>query len=150
MFSKFIHTFSIIGESNKLAPFQQAVQQAGITCHVLGFSSRGRVFEVLCKAHMLWLPSLGEGFQMVMAVAWSHGCIPITSDVSSLSQYVHHGINGFIWTLHGAIPFVDVLAKALPRMALDSDGIAQQVWKSSQVFFRSSYRERILRELIDA
>ena len=49
------------------------------------------------NAHFLLLPTTAsEGFPKVVAEACCFGCIPIVSDVSSISQYVHDGENGFI------------------------------------------------------
>ena len=100
--------------------------------------------------HMLWLPSHGEGFPKVVAEAWSQGCIPITSDVSSLPQYIQHHLNGFIWPLHGDISFGNVVAQALPHIAQQGNSIAQKGWHSSQAFSHSRYKKRILTDLIDA
>jgi glycosyltransferase involved in cell wall biosynthesis len=148
--AKQIQSFTIIGEGDLLHPLEEAVKKAGIEARVLGFSNRETVFEVLGQAHMLWLPSHGEGFPKVVAEAWSQGCIPITSDVSSLPQYIESGENGFLWALNGPLSFSDVVANAIPTLSDTGASIAKQGLNASKAFLHSRYKERILSELIDA
>src|SRR5690606_1663355 len=61
-----------------------------------GYLSRTEVHEIYKKSHAIVLPSASEGFPKVIAEAMNYGCIPIVSDVSSISHYIKHNDNGFL------------------------------------------------------
>ena len=61
-----------------------------------GYLSREDVHTIYKQCHGIILPSASEGFPKVIAEALNFGCIPIVSNVSSISHYVHHGVHGFL------------------------------------------------------
>ena len=62
-----------------------------------GFVNRKRLFNIFSKSHFIVLPSQSEGFPKVIAEASNFGCIPIVSNVGSISQYIKDQENGFLW-----------------------------------------------------
>lgn len=61
-------------------------------------ASKEEIFNYLANAHFLLLPTTSsEGFPKVISEAWLKGVVPVTSNVSSIPQYVRDGENGFIW-----------------------------------------------------
>ncbi len=65
---------------------------------VLGPASKDKVLEILEESHLLLLPTTSpEGFPKVISEAWLKSCLPVTSDISSIPQYVKDGKTGFVW-----------------------------------------------------
>lgn len=62
----------------------------------LGSVGRKQIEEVYKAADMIVLPSASEGFPKVVAEAAAFGCIPVVSDVSSISQYIVDGKSGIL------------------------------------------------------
>lgn len=65
---------------------------------VVGAAGKDRVLEILEESHFLLLPTTSpEGFPKVISEAWLKSCLPVTSDISSIPQYVKDGKTGFVW-----------------------------------------------------
>ncbi|MBK8551410.1 MAG: glycosyltransferase family 4 protein [Ignavibacteria bacterium] len=60
-----------------------------------GFLDRESIEDVYERSHIIILPSESEGFPKVIAEAAAYGCVPIVSDVSSISSYFNDR-NGFL------------------------------------------------------
>lgn len=67
-----------------------------INVEVLGPLKRDEINVYYKKCHCFILPSFSEGFPKVIAEAASYGCIPVVTDISSLSQYISNGTNGYL------------------------------------------------------
>jgi glycosyltransferase involved in cell wall biosynthesis len=61
-----------------------------------GALNQNELFEILKTCHAIFLPSRSEGFPKVLAEAMNFGCIPITSKVGSISQYIKNLESGII------------------------------------------------------
>jgi glycosyltransferase involved in cell wall biosynthesis len=61
-----------------------------------GYLNRKALQQYYQQCHLLVLPSRSEGFPKVVAEAAAYGCIPVVSDISNISQYIHHNQNGFL------------------------------------------------------
>lgn len=85
----------IIGDG-ALMPVVQASANASDRIKVLGYLDRKGLKEYYKSCHFLLLPSRSEGFPKVVAEAAAQGCIPIVSDISNISVYVHDNSNGFL------------------------------------------------------
>jgi len=96
--NQLIHEVYLVGDSNTRKTFEDMVNDLSISIHFLGFLQRDALFAILKRSHVLVLPSKSEGFPKVIAEGWNFGCIPLVTDVSAISQYVHHQQNGFIFS----------------------------------------------------
>jgi glycosyltransferase involved in cell wall biosynthesis len=61
-----------------------------------GYLNREALQQYYQQCHLLVLPSRSEGFPKVVAEAAAYGCIPVVSDISNISKYIHHNQNGFL------------------------------------------------------
>ncbi|MEM2793435.1 MAG: glycosyltransferase family 4 protein, partial [Candidatus Methanomethylicia archaeon] len=61
-----------------------------------GHTSHEEKIEILRRASALVLPSLFEGFGMVILEAWAYKKPVIVADLPPLNQIVEHGRDGFI------------------------------------------------------
>lgn len=48
------------------------------------------------ELHLILVPSVYEGFPMVIMEAMSHGVIPVSTNVGGISEHITHGINGLL------------------------------------------------------
>ena len=68
----------------------------GIPNKFYGNLTQVELFEILKKSDCIILPSKSEGFPKVLAEAMNFGCIPIASNVGSISHYIKDGASGMI------------------------------------------------------
>ncbi len=88
--------FHIIGEGDLKSQLEKAINEIGIPSKFYGNLTQVELFEILKKAHCILLPSKSEGFPKVLAEAMNYGCIPIASNVGSISHYIKDGVSGII------------------------------------------------------
>lgn len=87
----------IVGDGEWRDKIKNAIHKPGrIKIHLLGFLDRVEINKLYEQCHFIVLPSQTEGFPKVIAEGAAHGCIPVVTDISSISQYVEHGKNGFL------------------------------------------------------
>ena len=105
---------------------KQALPQAALETWPAKISLRGTVpmSELLLeygRADLLVLPTLSDGFGMVVSEAMSQGCAVITTERAGVSQFIEHGRNGLIVPAGDA----DALAAALEWCAANREALAQ-------------------------
>lgn len=81
------------GSGRKL--FEEKAAGIKIKIKFLGFISREELKTVYSKSHLILLPSESEGFPKVIAEAAAFGCVPVVSDISSISQYFNN-VNAYL------------------------------------------------------
>jgi len=89
-----------VGKGKDFKKLELAIQNhpLGAKIKLLGEASKITVMKLLSEAHLLLLPTTSpEGFPKVISEAWLNKCIPVTSDISSIPQYVKEGKTGFLW-----------------------------------------------------
>ena len=86
----------IAGDGPLKEELTQMAKCLNIAVEMPGFQSRTQLNQIYAKAHFLILPSDNEGFPKVVAEAAAFGCIPITTAVSCIGQYVIPKENGFL------------------------------------------------------
>ncbi|MFD1014595.1 glycosyltransferase [Winogradskyella rapida] len=86
----------LVGAGVGLAAYQAQAEALGLSVIFHGFLSRSAVHGIYKRSHAIVLPSASEGFPKVIAEALNFGCIPVVSDVSSISHYVKDGQTGFL------------------------------------------------------
>jgi len=91
-----IKEWVFLGDGPLKEPLDSALINCGIKAQIKGVVSQDTVHQELEEAHFLILPSRSEGFPKVISEAWNYGCIPISSDVGSIPQYLKDGSNGFL------------------------------------------------------
>lgn len=130
-----VASVDFIGDGPKRAVYENKARQLNIPMNFLGLKPQEMVHERMEDAHFLILPTTAsEGFPKVVAEACCFGCIPIVSDVSSITQYIFDGKNGFI-ILHVNIQqnLLNQLHKALQsnaetlmQMAIEASSVSNK------------------------
>ncbi len=91
-----IQAIHIVGDGPHKHNLEEKIKDVQLPIVLHGALPRNAVFDIYRRSHFLLLPSRSEGFPKVVAEAANFGCIPIVSDVSSISQYVNDN-NGYLW-----------------------------------------------------
>jgi glycosyltransferase involved in cell wall biosynthesis len=95
----------------------------------------------------LLLPSTAsEGFPKVIAEGAAYGCIPLVSNVSSITQYIEHGQNGIILdplTPNQLIKEINLLHQNQAKT------IALEAHEMAKAFTFSRFTERLKKEVFN-
>lgn len=147
-FRKNIGTIHVVGTGSRMDIYKEQVSGLELPIVFHGVLSRDAVHNIYKQCHGIILPSASEGFPKVVAEAMNFGCIPIVSNVSSLSHYIHDGENGFL------MDAVDVKSlKACIEHVLNLSSDAYDRLKSSSIegmlrFSYSYYNKRLLDDVL--
>ncbi|MBV6478569.1 MAG: D-inositol-3-phosphate glycosyltransferase [Ignavibacteria bacterium] len=76
----------IAGDGILRSEFEKSAEQTGVKITFKGYLSKDKMYGMYESSHLIVLPSESEGFPKVIAEAAACGCVPIVSDVSSVSQ----------------------------------------------------------------
>ena len=79
-----------------------------------------RVLELMRGCDVLILPSLSDGFGLVVLEAMSQGLTAIVSDHSGVADVIEEGVNGFVAPVRG----VECMVSRLELLAKDSERLA--------------------------
>lgn len=93
--NKDIEQIIFAGDGPERANYEGTKSVTDVKLVFKGFMDREELKEVYGKSHLILLPSESEGFPKVIAEAAAYGCVPIVSDVSSISSYFNDE-NGFL------------------------------------------------------
>jgi glycosyltransferase involved in cell wall biosynthesis len=140
-----IEKICIIGTGRNLDYLEDFLAQNTLYIKIeyLGSQSKDKVVELMQNSHFLILPTTAsEGFPKVIAEAWSVGCIPISSNISSIGQYVIHHQNGFIWEYRKKVDFANVLNEALNFRLQDLKVMVEKGFAESQKFTYLNYENK--------
>ncbi|MFL0352426.1 glycosyltransferase [Xanthomarina sp. GH4-25] len=87
----------LVGDGPEKAYFEELSKTAGVTFKFHGFLPRQEVFEIYRACQVYLMPTTAsEGFPKAIAEAMNYGCLPIVSNISSISQYIINDVNGLI------------------------------------------------------
>jgi glycosyltransferase involved in cell wall biosynthesis len=116
----------------------------------LGAQSKEEVFKAMLDSHFLLLPTTSsEGFPKVIAEAWSKGCLPIVSDMSSIGQYVQHKKNGFVWNRDEAKDYSEILNESLSLEEHQYNGMVTLGANQCELFTYEYYCLRIKEKILN-
>ncbi|MDZ4712090.1 MAG: glycosyltransferase [bacterium] len=90
-----IGEFIFAGDGSERKKFEDESKDIKLKISFKGFLNRTELEQVYKDSHIILLPSESEGFPKVIAEAAAYGCVPIVSDVSSISMYFNDS-NGFL------------------------------------------------------
>lgn len=111
-FTDAIQELIIAGDGPEFLEAKVASEKMKIPVTFTGYLDHTEVRNVYVRSHVIVLPSDSEGFPKVIAEAASFRCIPVVSDVSSVSQYISHKKSGFLLkentaeAIHAAIVYL--------------------------------------------
>jgi glycosyltransferase involved in cell wall biosynthesis len=111
----------------------------------LGTQSKEAVLNLMRTSHFLILPTTAsEGFPKVIAEAWSVCCIPISSNISSIGQYVRNYENGYIWEYRKNIDFAFILNDVLKFDSQLLKVLSKNGFAESQKFTYFNYENKLV------
>ncbi len=114
--------YEVVGEGSLRPELERLAEELGVRRAVrfLGYVDDQTLDQVYRRAHVMVMPSTGEGFGIVYLEAWKHGLPVIVGNRDASAEVVTHGVNGLcvdpdsIEDLAGA---TIGLLKDLPRAA---------------------------------
>lgn len=144
-----IHTIHIVGDGKSMSAYKRRVKDSELNFRFHGFLARHEVHKIYELSHCIILPSANEGFPKVISEAMNYGCLPIVSDISSLSHYIKNEVNGF---LIYPITSENLHVKIKKVLNLTPSEYAQMI--TSQInernkFTYSYYNNRITNEILE-
>lgn len=98
--------------------------------------------EILKEQDVFVLPSLQDGFGMVVPQAMACGLIPIVSSAAGASELIQNQVNGFVIEPGSAEPLIQVLKKLVSHPDLVSH-VAEKVKETIPELNWSQYESRI-------
>jgi len=137
-----------IGDGAKFEHYKEQCIALDLPATFHGFLSRKEVFEVYRECQFLLLPSTAsEGFPKVIAEGMNFGCIPIISNVSSITQYVNEE-NGYVVKPTTSNRLQEVLQVAFANSEEGLNELAVSGHSSVKNFTFEYYTHRILSEIL--
>jgi len=129
--NNFIEMVYIVGGGNKIEFFMEKVSKiSNINIKFTGSINRDELNKIYTISHIIVLPSKSEGFPKVIAEACAYKCVPIVSDVGSLSQYINRK-NGVLLKkntasdVYNAIIFLKNNRLLLKKLSLECNKICE-------------------------
>ena len=136
----------IVGDGKLMSQLAGIVKQSRVKIKLVGFLKRDKVEELYIQSHIVALPSKSEGFPKVIAEGAAYGCIPLVTNISSIGQYVKHGINGFVLADNKPASIACVLDQIASKS--DLKNISQSATALGTLFTYEYYKERIVNEIL--
>ncbi len=143
-----IHTVHAVGAGPKTDLYKKLARENDLPIVFHGHLSRIDVHKIYEKSHAIILPSASEGFPKVIIEAMNYGCIPIVSDVSSISQYIKHKENGFLIKQLNVKSVLNILSEFLNLSEKEYERIRHNEVLDMYKFSYSFYNSRIKDEII--
>ena len=118
--------------------------------HFLGALPRKEVFKAYKECHLIILPTTAsEGFPKVLAEAANFGCIPMTSTVASIPQYIRDGKEGFLWNYESESFEEWFKNTAYDIEETDLRTMAENSYNFASLFTFDHYLHRIQNEILN-
>jgi glycosyltransferase involved in cell wall biosynthesis len=138
----------LVGAGVQMAAYQKRVDGLVLPIIFHGYLSRTEVHQIYKKSQAILLPSASEGFPKVIAEAMNYGCVPIVSDLSSISHYISHTENGFLME--------DVNVSSLQTCLMALLGMEQSAYKLMastpltfiNAFSYAHYNQHLLKDIL--
>jgi len=140
-----------IGDGKEKSDFEEIAKKLDFDIFFHGFMNRKEVIQIMKESHLFLLPSTAsEGFPKVIAEAASFGCVPVVSDISSITQYVKNGVSGYILN-NKSNNMVEELTKCLDQILIGNIDLKQIAFKAhaiSERFTFEHYNYRIKNDVL--
>jgi len=143
-----IKNIHIVGQGLAIQEYKREASKLELNFNFHGFLSRTNVHEIYKTSHAIILPSASEGFPKVIAEAMNYGCLPIVSDISSISHYIKNDHNGFLFYPITEDEIVKSIRKILSLTPLEYSNMMQAQQEELSKFTYVYYNHRILKEIV--
>jgi glycosyltransferase involved in cell wall biosynthesis len=124
----------LIGDGEERERLQHLAAELNIGHFVRFLGLRADVPEVLAACDLFTLPSIQEGFPMVILEALAAGKAVIASEVGAIPDAIRHGATGLLVPPGDA----DALASAL-CLLIEDEEVRQRLGQSGREFVREAY-----------
>ncbi|WP_298236970.1 glycosyltransferase [uncultured Algibacter sp.] len=138
-----IGVIHIVGKGSKMNHYKAISEASDLTFIFHNTLSREAVHAIYKVSNAIILPSASEGFPKVIAEAINYGCLPIVSNVSSISQYVKNEINGLLLNTISEEGLLEQLVKFLNFNVIDYFTMLQSSEHKLNKFTYEYYNNRI-------
>lgn len=143
-----IGAIHLVGSGAQMGAYQKRAETWSLPFVFHGYLSRNEVHDIYKRSNAILLPSASEGFPKVIAEAMNYGCLPIVSNVSSISHYIKNFENGFLME--------DLTVSALNACLLNLFTLKQtdysQMTSTSMDFINSFsytyYNQRLVKDIL--
>lgn len=139
----------IVGDGIMKENYIEKANGLKTTFHFHGFLNKEQLIKVYKKSNFLLLPSKSEGFPKVIGEAMNFACIPISSNVSCIDQYIKHTENGFLIEPNNAETLKIIVEEATSMTNDVFLEIIKNNYSVSNTFTYDNYMERIRTEIFD-
>ncbi|WP_051238696.1 glycosyltransferase [Gaetbulibacter saemankumensis] len=128
----------------------KCLTDSGIPYAFHGALGRKEVQAIYKQSHFLILPSESEGFPKVISEALNYGCVPITSKVSAIDQYITHGEQGMLLNNLSKTALAACLERCLEMSPVAFKKLINQPTTFYEAFTYDYYNSRILNLILNA
>ena len=143
-----IKVVNVVGEGSAKTQYIEMSKNSGIKYQFLGLLSRTEVHDMFKQSHAIILPSASEGFPKVIAEAMNYGCLPVVSNVSSISEYVEDGVNGFLLQPFDSLNLEQTLERLLSLSNDDYIRMIEGCHQSTGKFTYTHYNQQITSKIL--
>jgi len=131
------------GPARYINKLMELVKEEKVDCHFTGFVSKEEKIEIMKKAYMLVLPSIREGWGLVITESANLGTPSLVYPVNGVVDAVDHGAAGFIAKEVGVSAFEEVVATMIPEAYMEKREKAfeyslQFTWEKTAIQFRDT------------
>ncbi len=142
----------LVGIGRDFEKIQKHILQLNKPIQLTGSLNREQLNILYSDAHIFILPSEGEGFPKVVSEAAAYGCVPVVTDVSSITQYIKHLQSGLVLKNIDSDSYRDEEIKNNILLLFDdrnqTENLAKEAAKLGQLFTYERYNKRIAEEVL--
>ncbi len=142
----------VVGDGPEFSVLESLQGKLPFALHLMGYMPRSDIFaKIYSTSHFLVLPSESEGFPKVVAEAAAHRCIPVTSRVSAIDQYIVHGKNGFLLSDASEPSIIKTFADDIINLnSSHLNVIADAASALAKSFTYENFRERVNQVILNS
>lgn len=134
-----IQSLTFIGTGKDYIRYKNLASEIDKKITFSGNCSREEIHEYYKQSHFLLLPSMAsEGFPKVVSEALAFGCIPITSSVSSLAQFLSESRAGIEWNILDSCGIENIQV---------NNSVLEKGIRWSEKFTFENYIDRLIKEV---
>ena len=143
-----IRKIYFVGDGNEKEKVKLSIKKLNLfEINIVGPVSRKKLNEIYSRCHIIILPSKSEGFPKVIAEAISYGCVPIVTNVGSISHYINEN-NGVLLKTRSSEKLKNAIEHLLnDRMNLRM--LSENGSKIANLFTFEHYNEKIKKYIIN-
>ena len=124
----------LVGEGQERNRLQQLADELNITEWVRFLGLRADVPEVLATCDFFALPSIQEGFPMVILEAFAAGKAVVASDVGAIAHVIRHGTTGLLVPPGNPDALTDALC-----LLIEDEGARERLGQAGRELARTAY-----------